>query len=90
MGGRHNLILLCAKRREIGSIRSVFEFPQAHEQGRYIDLDDAPDSIVVHAQIAVNEPITGGDHQSPGHVGVLFANELRYMAGRLAYQFKVS
>jgi hypothetical protein len=71
-------------------MRSVFQFAQAHEQGRYVDLDDAPDGIVVDAQISVNEPIAGGDHQSPRYIWVVIADELRDMAGRLPDQFKVA
>jgi len=60
------------------------------QQCRHIGLNDAPQGVVVDAEIAVDQPITGSYDHPPGDLRMRGSNLVRDMSRRLAGEFQVA
>ena len=67
-----------------------FEVAHVGKQGRNIAADDAPQSIVVDAKIAVDQPVASGDDEPPRNLRIGRTHRVRNMGRRLSNQFQVA
>lgn len=63
---------------------------QLLQRRRNIALNDAPQRIVINTQVAMDQPVSRGDHQSPRDLRIFTANRIRDIRCRLADQFQIA
>jgi len=63
---------------------------ESRQQFGHIILDDAPERVVVDAEIAMDEAVSGGDDDAPGDFGMGCADRIRDMGGGFADQLQVA
>ena len=68
----------------------VFENAHVQKHGRNVATDDAPQGIVVDAEIAVDQPVASGDNEPPRDLRIGRTHCVRDMGRRLADQITVA
>jgi hypothetical protein len=72
------------------SRRRILDLAQPGQQSGNIRHDDAPQGVVVDAQVAVNQPVACSDDQAPWHIWMRSTDRIRYMRCGLPDQLQVA
>ena len=72
------------------SVVQVRHVAQAADQLGHIGNHHGPKRIVVDAEIAMDQTISGGHHHSPGHLRMFRTYKFRHMTRGLADKFKIA